>query len=181
VYWQGKLNLQQLIVLYGCELDPSHHFKNVDWDVWEQDAEEISGPKRATGSWREVHNEDSVIFTPHLVLLGLANQSECECCSTQGRWEISATFCLTAWKEEIARMTRRGGMIIWKLIILKRSWSFQTGYKWIKIGVVGGHLDHVNDLSGSIKGEEFLNYQNLLLASKEIFCSMDLFICQLVI
>jgi len=35
-------------------------------------------------------------------------------------------------------------------------WEVWTGYIWISIGTSGGSCEHGNELSGSIKGGEFL-------------------------
>jgi hypothetical protein len=48
-----------------------------------------------------------------------------------------------------------------------------TGWSWLRIGTSGGHCQYGNELSGSIKCGEFLDWQKNQLASREGLCSME--------
>ena len=65
------------------------------------------------------------------------------------------------------------GRIILRWILRKWEGVVGTGWGWLRIGIGGGRLWCGNELSGSIKCGEFLDYLQNQLASQEELCSME--------
>ena len=65
------------------------------------------------------------------------------------------------------------GMLILRWIFRKWEGVVGTGWSLLKIGTGGGRFEYGNELSGSIKCGEFLDYLQNQLVPQEGLCSME--------
>ena len=65
------------------------------------------------------------------------------------------------------------GRIILRWILRKWEGVVETGWSWLRIGQGAGACENGDELSGSIKCGEILDYLQNQLASQEGLCSME--------